>query len=208
MRTRPFIAIILMLSATALADRYAQTRPASVLAASLTSIDRVLGDWRAIHDQTLSGPVLERLVPTDYVSRVYQKREWNAALLITYFSQQRAGETMHSPEVCLPGSGWEILKRDTATMTSGGAVHEVNKHHIQNAGRRMLVLYWYQSGSRVIRSEYLGKLLLIEDSILKGRTDGALVRLIVPDAAGAGDQAIELASLVIPRLQRLFAESS
>jgi EpsI family protein len=69
----------------------------------------------------------------------------------------------------------------------------------------MLVLYWYQTGSRVIRSEYASKLLLVKDSILHGRTDGALVRLIVPQRPGADAAGVELAALVIPQLSKLFA---
>jgi EpsI family protein len=202
-----FVIITALLSATALADHYAQSRPPAALAAPLTSIESSLGRWHATHEQKLAAPVLERLLPTEYISRVYQKDDWQIALLITYYAQHRAGETMHSPTVCLPGSGWEIRKRDTTLLRADAAGYEVNKYHIQNQSRRMLVLYWYQSRQRVIHSEYTAKLLLMKDNLLGASTDGALVRLIAPDVPGADDQALELASLVLPRLQECFRES-
>jgi len=66
------------------------------------------------------------------------------------------------------------------------------------------VLYWYQSSSRIIASEYLGKFLLMRDAALNGRTDGAMVRIIVPDQPQAVQQAEEFASQLIPHMERCF----
>jgi EpsI family protein len=68
----------------------------------------------------------------------------------------------------------------------------------------MLVLYWYQSKGRIIASEYTGKLLLARDALLQNSTAASIVRIIVPDQPGALESARELASGVIPQLQRRF----
>lgn len=42
----------------------------------------------------------------------------------------------------------------------------------------MLVYYWFQQRGRIITNEYLAKWYIFTDSLLKNRTDGALVRVI------------------------------
>ncbi len=44
----------------------------------------------------------------------------------------------------------------------------------------MVVLYWYQSGSRAIANEYIQRLYFILDSIRYNRTNAAFVRFISP----------------------------
>ena len=60
--------------------------------------------------------VVRALDPTSYLSRTYRKGSNDADLFIAFYAQQRAGESMHSPKHCLPGSGWEIWKHDSAPV--------------------------------------------------------------------------------------------
>ena len=78
----------------------------------------------------------------------------------------------------------------------------VNNYSIQKGGERNIVLYWYQSGSRVIASEYLG----MRDAISNGRTDGALVRVVLPDRPGAIEEGVGLASALI-QIERCFGRA-
>jgi EpsI family protein len=81
---------------------------------------------------------------------------------------------------------------------------EVNKYSIQNNGTRMLMFYWYQSKSRIVANEYLGKVLLARDTLLTGRSGGSIVRVIVPDTEGADREGIAFVSKLIPDVQRCF----
>ena len=56
----------------------------------------------------------------------------------------------------------------------------MNRALIQYGNQRQLVYYWFQQRGRVVTSEYLVKWYLLVDAVLHHRTDGALVRLIVP----------------------------
>lgn len=66
---------------------------------------------------------------------------------------------------------------------------EANEYVIEKDGVRMLALYWYQGRGKIIASEYHARLDTIKDAMWLGRTDGALVRVIVP--LGKGDDAEE-----------------
>ena len=84
-------------------------------------------------------------------------------LYVGYYASQRQGQTMHSPMNCMPGSGWEPLRRDRVKVEVQGSQEpgprfaEINYVVVQKGLDRMLVFYWYQAHGRVIASEYLGQ---------------------------------------------------
>lgn len=104
-------------------------------------------------------------------------------LYVAWYDTQHAGESTHSPKACLPGGGWVIedLRQLALDHVNIGAQPlRVNRALIRNQNQHQLVYYWFQQRGRVITSEYLVKWYLLVDSVSRHRTDGALVRLIVP----------------------------
>ena len=92
-----------------------------------------------------------------------------------------------------------------------GAPLRVNRVEIALGSHKQLVYYWFQQRGRVITNEYLVKWYLFWDSLTRGRTDGALVRLVTPLAAGesaaAGDARLaEFAADITPRLDRYIPD--
>ena len=51
----------------------------------------------------------------------------------------------------------------------------MNKNNV-----RQLAYYWYQGRGRNFTSEYAAKFYMVWDGVWRRRTDGALVRLIMP----------------------------
>jgi EpsI family protein len=116
---------------------------------------------------------------------------------------------------CMPGSGWEPTRRGRLTLELAGVAGEppravdVNRVLVQKGLDRMLVVYWYQAHGRVVASEYWGKIYTVVDAIRLNRSDGAMVRLIVPvdgrSSRGEEDAeraALEFARALIPVLGR------
>ena len=106
---------------------------------------------------------------------------------------QRQGEAIHSPQNCLPGSGWQPVSATRASIASGGAPLPVNRYVVQKGVDRQVVLYWYQGRGRVIANEYLNKLWLMLDQMTRHRSDGALVRIVAP-VQGLDERALVAAS--------------
>ncbi len=196
---------VVLLAATLLTYRWTELRrhPDS-LAYALDTIDREIDGWAVRDTQQLTPRVLGRLLPTSYLSRTYQRANDQLGLFIAFYEQQRAGESMHSPKHCLPGSGWEIWKHETANLVVKGRTIPINKYYIQNGGQRMLVFYWYQSKDRIVADEYYAKVLLIRDTMADGRTAGSIVRITVPDQPGASEQALAFAARIIPEVDHCF----
>jgi EpsI family protein len=199
-----FCATIVLLVGTIFLGSLTARRISTPLAVPLEQIAPDVAGWTALKDQTLPAGTLRALDATSYLSRKYGKDSKELDLFIAFYMQQRAGESMHSPKHCLPGSGWEIWQHDSAIISAEGKQYGVNKYSIQNAGTRMLMFYWYQSKDRIIASEYLGKILLAKDTILTGRTAGSIVRIMLPDVPSASDEGALFAARLIPQVQRCF----
>jgi EpsI family protein len=201
-----FLITLLLLVGAGAGLGFSLRRNPESLALPLENISGEIAGWRQTDAQPLGPSALKRLLPTDFIARTYQKDNRSLGLFVAYYAQQRAGESMHSPKNCLPGSGWEIWKYDSAMIPDprGGALVEINKYSVQNAGKRALVYYWYQSQRRILASEYIGKFMLIRDALLDGRTAGSIVRIVVDDLPDAHQDAVEFASAVVPQVDRCF----
>ena len=146
---------------------------------------------------------------SNYLMRVYRPKGSTGAsafsVYVGYYDQQGQGKTIHSPKNCLPGAGWEILaSRPAEIATSEGSV-TVKRVVLQRNDERALVLYWYQGRGRVQANEYVVKWDLLRDSALKGRSDEALVRIVVPideSEDNAFDLSVIVASEILPSVYR------
>jgi EpsI family protein len=125
---------------------------------------------------------------TDYFARAYHR---DSTLVFTafvaYYDEQRRGKTIHSPRNCLPGAGWEIVSGGTHRLGVRGGSHDINRYVLRNGRSLAVAYYWYQGRGRVTASEYQVKWNLLRDAALHGRTEEALVRLVVPIRADALD---------------------
>jgi EpsI family protein len=139
-------------------------------------------------DPPLNEELLKVLGVDDYLSRVYYRSNSEAVgLYLGFYGSQRQGDTIHSPANCLPGAGWEPISEgrlQISDVDGAGRSILVNRYVIQKGLDRNLVLYWYQGRGRVVANEYLSRAFLIRDAMVANRTDGSLVRVLVPIAAG------------------------
>jgi EpsI family protein len=81
----------------------------------------------------------------------------------------------------------------------------VNRYLLQKGTAQALVLYWYQGRGRIEANEYAVKWDLLRDAALRGRSEEALVRLIVPvtgTPAEAFERASRIARATIPAVER------
>lgn len=174
---------------------------------ALEQFPRIIGDWWG-KDFALDPEVLAVLGAGDVLTRLYQRNAPGppADLFIAFFPSQRTGETIHSPQNCLPGAGWTPLEHSHRELTApGGKSIIVNRYLIGKGLDQDVVLYWYQSHGRAVASEYWAKIYLVADSIRSGRSDGSIIRIITPvgrseDARAAEARAAAFAEGILPLL--------
>ena len=164
-------------------------------------------------DTTLTAAEVDVVGMTSYVLRRYgtdlETKGADFSLYVGYYDSQTQGRTIHSPRNCLPGAGWEPMSSTTVMIPTSGGQVVVNRYLIQNGTARAVVLYWYQGRGRIAANEYAVKWQLLRDAATRGRTEEALVRVVVP-VSDSEEQAFELAAraaeTVIPALFRALPE--
>ncbi len=180
--TPRFLAAALLIAAAAI---FLQARARSEVfppRLTLKQFPAQLDGWTGT-DVAIDKEVLDILGPGDFLLRIYQdpQKTQYTDLFIAYFRSQRAGDTIHSPQHCLPGSGWLPVENQRITLTIPG--HEpfpANRYLIAKGDSRQLVLYWFWAHDRGVASEYWAKFYLVADSIKMNRSDGSLVRITTP----------------------------
>jgi exosortase D (VPLPA-CTERM-specific) len=129
---------------------------------------------------------------SDFV-RTTPRRE-SVGLLISYYRAQNEGSGIHSPEVCIPAGGWEVSRWASAEIeltVPAMAGLTVNRAIIQKGAERQLVYYWFEQRGRHLTNDYVAKLYTVWDSVLRKRSDGALIRVVTPiesDGVAAADE--------------------
>ena len=150
-------------------------------------------DGRIATDVPLDAETLAILGDGFYLNRVYLPETDSAStspgtevqLYIAYLPSQRTGQSIHSPQNCLPGAGWTIESSQVTRFSSNdGKDYQANDNLIVNGAQTDEVLYWYQLHGRSIASDYRAKIDTLADSIRYGRTDEALIRVITPVVPG------------------------
>jgi EpsI family protein len=140
-------------------------------------------------DYAIDAEQLEVLGKGVFLNRVYDVerngRQVNSGdlapigLYIGYFPTQRTGQSIHSPQNCLPGAGWTFESSGVTDLTSStGKKYSVGEYLITDGSSTQEVLYWYQMQGRTIANDYKAKLYTLAESIRSNRTDAALVRVM------------------------------
>jgi EpsI family protein len=171
---------------------------------------------RTATEMPLDQETLDVLGKGDFLNRVYTTPSGTPAsgtadlapvtLFIGYFPTQRTGQSIHSPQNCLPGAGWTFSSSGIAELADAtGKSYRVGDYLLTKGSASLEVLYWYQMHGHSIANDYKAKLFTLEDSIRYGRTDAALVRVTTPVGPGedrmrARRRAIDFAEQFTPLL--------
>jgi len=204
--------IVVLLAGGILINWFEQRGEVEVARRPLSEIPARLGEWRQKGGAIRFSPASEKLLGTsDYTMREFVLPDGRMAnLYVGYYASQRFGVTYHSPQHCLPSSGWVMKQPEYVEIkTASGKAFMANKFIIENGLYNEILIYWYQGRGRATASEYTDKVNTIWDSVLRRRSDGAMVRVMtsVGDSeAEATAKAIDLAAQTVAQLSEFVPE--
>ena len=203
-----FVAAVVLLSATiALSHgvRFDEEVPLTIPFARFPS---ELGEWTGVR-QAMEARFIEALHPSDSLMLACRNDAGREVFFsAVYYGSQRKGEAVHSPETCLPGSGWEVRASGTASIDKGnGKRMQVSRAVIAKNGSVQLVYFWFPQRGRILTSLYQVKLSAFRDALVRHRTDGALVRIVTPvyggeDSGAADKRLIGFVKIMNPVLEK------
>ncbi len=148
---------------------------------------------------------------TSFVLRQYEPaNRLPFSIYVGYYDEQRQGKSIHSPKNCLPGAGWEPVDSRPMTLATASGPVIVNRYRLVRSDSTAMVYYWYQGRGRVAHDEFRVKYELLRDAAIYGRTEEALVRIVVrlgkgdPELADqiardVGGQLVQQVDKVLPR---------
>ena len=169
-----------------------------------------LDGWQGM-SFTLEKKYIDALRFDDYVLADYRFGDGQPVnLYAAYYRSQRKGQSAHSPQSCLPGGGWEITSLNRVDLPANSRIVRslpMNRALIQKDRQKQIVLYWFKQRERNLTNEYLVKLFLFWDGLSRGRTDGALVRIVSLVGPGETEDIVDqrllrFVSTIEPELNR------
>lgn len=181
---------------------------ATPLIRSLDLFPARIGEFVLVGDMEMETDVVKNLGVDHYVMRTYRSQSGYVLwLYIGYFEDQKQGAMIHSPKHCYPGSGWSPLSSEVIRNRIpdiGKPPIEINEYILEKGNARQLVYYWYQSRGRVLAGEYSDRFYMLLDSLVKRRSDGALVRISGPaeDLQNARETQQQFIRALYPALKR------
>lgn len=148
--------------------------------------EKYVGREYAITDATTE--ILKATVSTN---RIYSTPDGTVLqLFMAYFESQKYGSQIHSPKHCLPGSGWEFESIEPYELNlPDGTSETINYSIIRDKLKQVVMLFWYETRSGSIRSEFGLKFDLVKNSLLFNPTDAAIIRLIIDTRSNDIDDA-------------------
>jgi len=120
----------------------------------------------------------------------------------------------HSPSVCLPASGWEIVRSATRSVGTVPVFGELTVAEIQmeEMGRKQLVYFWFQTKSRATPDKDINRFHLTLHAIQRDNTHDLFVMQVTPLRVGETIEDAErrmdrFASDMVGALTRFLSEN-
>ncbi|MEW6428253.1 MAG: VPLPA-CTERM-specific exosortase XrtD [Thermodesulfobacteriota bacterium] len=173
--------IAVLLLGTFLAAGQAQSVRPTPLPGSLTDFPEAIGSFRKTGEITFDQSVVDLAGMDSYLMWYYTDPDgYTVGLYLGYYLDQSEGNLIHSPKHCMPGSGWLPVDDRRERIDTGDGAVTVNAYTLQKGLDRQLAYFWYQGRGRVVAGEFHDRALMIYDSLVRRRSDGALVRVTGP----------------------------
>jgi EpsI family protein len=204
MIARASVAIAILVGVSIVSSRAIRADETPTSRETLARLPLTIDHWHGRPAAPLADDVLAQLGVDEYVNRTYVGSAGSPiGLYVGYYASQRQGDTIHSPQNCLPGAGWHPVSNAIREIAIGDRRFRVNEYIIEKGFSRQVVLYWYHGRGRVVANEYANKALLMLDAARLHRTNGGLVRIIAPVVVSTSDatrEATAFATALLPHL--------
>ena len=178
-----FVVALSLLLAMLAAGQFIDFREKIPPSKPFSSFPLKIASWQGSRG-LLGQNIIDTLDLSDYTMMDYRQADGRTVnFYIAYYQSQSKGESIHSPETCLPGSGWRFEKSGMVKLpVAWGKYSElpVNSAVMSQGENRQLVYFWFPLRDRVVTNAFALKWFNFWDALTRQRTDGALVRVITP----------------------------
>jgi EpsI family protein len=171
-----------------------------------------VGEWVGANGAPSDAMPLDPNVE-EQLLRTYQRGADVVWLSVGYYSRQREGRRHRAMDLLYPGQGWNNIENRALRLSldSQGNTATINAIIMQRPTRQVVTIYWYQMQSQILSSEFANRWMLLKNSLLRQRSDGAFIRIVSPvngdrDVSAVLATQVEFAKLFHPELSRRFSD--
>jgi exosortase D (VPLPA-CTERM-specific) len=179
-----FIVAVILLGATLALSHSVEFREKIPVNKSMAQFPLEIGEWKAGGREKIAQKFLDVLDLSEYVVLDYKNRDGKSVnFYVAYYESQSRGKSIHTPESCLPGSGWTFDQSGTVSISglqNNPGTMRINRAVIQYGKFRQIAYYWFALRGRILSNVYQVKIYNFLDALTMQSTDGALIRLIPP----------------------------
>ena len=155
---------------------------------SFDSFPMRIDGWRG-YQEKLGREFQDILLADDHIVADFTRGNEAVSVYVQYYAAQSRAAATHSPRLCIPAGGWEIVALEDRALQRaryGGEPLRVNRVVITRDDASLLVYYWFQQRGRNTTNEYATKMLIFWDAVTRNRSDGSMVRLMTAIRPGQG----------------------
>jgi EpsI family protein len=151
--------------------------------------------YETLRHIAMENTAVEMLDLDDYTFTDYRGESGKVNLYIGYYYSADKAYASHDPMVCYPSQGWKIDQKPVKHSLEIGP-NRINYEEIitSNGSHKELVLYWLQSHMLTNTQVYMNKIDMAYNKLTKNDEQHAFVRVAVPIANSAYDEAKKAAT--------------
>lgn len=165
--------------------RAGQSAPAETIGA----IPSRIADYVQVgSDETIDPRTAAILETSTVLIRNYNSGSgWPVQLVIVYAGATR--RSLHFPEVCLMGSGWELKEQ---TTTQIGILFSAKRLVLVNGRNRQAVLYWFKTGDYLTGNYFVNALHWTANQMMFASPTSAMIQVATPIGTDGEDAAFAI----------------
>lgn len=188
----PAIVVLALLACLHLGVGYTRDRAArEAPQQTVLDIPAYIGDFKqAGPDIDVGDHVRELLQTSTVLMRNYVSRQgWPVQLTIVYSGRTRS--SLHFPEVCLVGQGWEVREQSTMPV---GFFFEAKKLVTVKGEEQEAILYWFKTGEHLTGSFFGNSWEWIKGMLSFSSPATSMIKISAPVGSQGPDQSFEVLS--------------
>jgi exosortase D (VPLPA-CTERM-specific) len=179
----PSFIILALLASSLVVSHTVNFHEKTPSAIKLETFPMNIGPWTGVKS-SMRQDYLNTLDLSDYLIADYRNTNGKTIdLYIAYYESQSKGKSIHSPDTCLPGSGWVFTESGKVKIPlddSNTRMLSVKRSIMIKNGEKQIAYYWFSQRGRNLTNPFELKVYNFWDALTRQRTDGALVRVITP----------------------------
>lgn len=141
------------------------------------NLPTVVGPYRQNGEDIDPGDDVRKALETSDILMRYYTAPNGAPILVTIVYAGQKRRSLHFPEVCLVGQGWEVEQAYSAPV---GIEFEGRRLVIFRGDDKQAVLYWLKTGKHFTSSTFVNALLWGKEQLLFGTPTSSMIKLSMP----------------------------